>query len=231
MNNENNVVQLGNTYRRIPTKSITSTVESALSHIGKYDRVRHDGHGTKHMIVWDLLDQVTEINGDMITPRIILYNSYEKECALTVHIGFFRWVCSNGLFSGESTFSTRIVHRVGDICEEKLDELYTGVAAAIKYITSGELVRQIESSTSVVLTREQMIRTVCQLPQISTRSKDRLIKRVINVSDRRLEDQPNNVWTLWNMINEEIRSSSRGNEVQLSERNNGLLNSIKELAA
>jgi len=233
-----NVTNL-DTYRRIPTSSIIDTVERALTDdlltgvdVGTTKRVRNDGRGTKHMITWDLVDQTAYINGDKITPRIILYNSYEKECALTLHIGFLRWVCNNGMFTGDATYATRIIHRVGETCEDKLDELYTGVAAAIQFITSGELVRQMNDATSKRLSTSEMCLIAAQLGCLSKRSKLRLVEKIIRPGLRlREEDRNNTVWTLWNMVNEEIRTSSRGGEVRLAERNNGLLSSISELAA
>jgi len=221
-----------NTYREISTTNIIETVNAALVTAGTVSVRTIKGRNTKHMIQWDLLDHTTRINGDLVTPRIFLYNSYQKECALSLHIGFLRAVCNNGLFVGDATYATRILHRSGATCEQKLDDLYLGVAAAIQFITSGELVRQMEAATSKRLSTAEMLLITAQLSHLSKRSKLRVVDQIIRPAHRlRDEDRDNNVWTLWNMINEEIRNSSRGNEVRLAERNTGLLSTITELAA
>jgi hypothetical protein len=218
------------TYRKIETTNIINTVESALTGLGNVDHKKFSGRGTKHMHQWQLDGCEMKVAGDMVTPRIVLYNSYDRECALSLHIGFLRWVCNNGMYLGHATYATRIIHREGAVLEQKLEDLYTGVAAAISYITDGQFEIDMRELRVKRLTREQMFRIVAQLPELSNRSKDQMIRQLLR-NDRRTEDMSDNVWTLWNMANENLRLNSRGNEVRLAERNNNLLNNIMQLAA
>jgi hypothetical protein len=51
----------------------------------------------RHMVK---LKQETKMFNGEIQPQVIIYNSYDGTKALEIHIGFFRFVCENGLIAG-----------------------------------------------------------------------------------------------------------------------------------
>lgn len=211
-------------------EQIKAGVEKALGFDAKYTITRSKGSGTKETIYLNLhaLDDLVKINGDSVTPRIVMLNSYRGECAFGIHVGFIRWVCSNGMVGGDSFFSRKIIHRIGPTAEEKLAAIQDGVYDAVCYMRD-QFAEDVGSMTSSVLTEDQMISVVGSLPQLSRRSKDRVINLVVKPVLRRSADRSNNLWILWNLVNEEI-SRARRSEVTRAIKNTELLNDIKALA-
>jgi hypothetical protein len=173
-------------------------------------------------------DGLTRVNGDSITPRILVFNSYDGSSAFHIHVGFIRWACSNGMIAGDSFFSQRIVHRVGPTATQKLAELEAGVIDAVAYLRD-EFENDMTELTSKEMTEESMIDVVGSLSQLSKRSKDTVIRQITLPVLRRDADKANNLWILWNLINEEIARSCRS---RFSEalKNKNLLNDVKLLA-
>lgn len=61
----------------------------------------------------------TEENPDFVDERMIIQNSYNKSKSFSFMVGAFRWVCSNGLYSGTALVSYKKIH-VGEIPVMKL---------------------------------------------------------------------------------------------------------------
>lgn len=61
----------------------------------------------------------TEEKPDMVDELLCIANSYNKTKSFTFKLGAFRWVCSNGLHSGEALVNYKKIH-VGEIPVQKL---------------------------------------------------------------------------------------------------------------
>lgn len=61
----------------------------------------------------------TDENPDLIDERIIIQNSYNKTRSFSFMVGAFRFVCSNGLYSGQAILNYKKIH-VGEIPVQKM---------------------------------------------------------------------------------------------------------------
>ena len=219
-----------NKYKTIESEAIVDQVKSTLEsmNVSNYTIQKSVGAGTREVYYINLHAFDGTSNTDGITPRIILFNSYAGETALTIHVGFLRWACSNGMVAGDAFFSERIIHRQGKTAERKLKQLDYGIVAALTYLRD-QFASDMSELTATSMEEDQMRSVVGSLPQLSKRSKDRVINLIVKPGLRREADRANNLWTLWNLVNEETGKASRS-VLRFAAKNIGLLNDIKYLA-
>jgi hypothetical protein len=143
--------------------------------------------------------------GGQLTPRLWLRNDNTGRAALTVGIGFFRWVCMNGLYIGVNMFGTRLVHRDTVRANSVLDQLPGAMVAAMESIADGSATDiMLDAAESKVYSPIDVIGSL----DIGTKAKQRAID-IILLGANRAEDSPNTVWGLYNIVNEACRSKGR----------------------
>ena len=136
-------------------------------------------------------------------------------------------MCLNGLVVGEVFEQIKFRHIVGENFEQCYDRIFTLLPIFLKNIE--EMVRVVESTTSVKLTEIDIRRIIfnLKLPKtVKTAVYDILISRKYN----RYEDSHNTIWTLFNVINECIDKNCRSERAKV-EHNKKLLADIVALAA
>lgn len=217
---------MSDTYLTIPTISVEGDIERTLGG----QRIEYSkttakvaGEGTMHVTRYTLHSLRTKINGDIITPQVLLYNSFNGECALTLTVGFLRAVCTNGMVVGDAGFHTRIIHRRGQTALDKLAAVAAGVSQALEYIRYGGLAAAMQELTTEV-TDAEAIDIITSLPQLSGRMKSKAIDRWFLPT--RDADAHHDAWSLWNICNEVIRLGSKSRYRQ-DVRNYQLLKDIQ----
>jgi hypothetical protein len=161
-----------------------------------------------------------------LVPQISVVNSTDKSTALRLMGGVFRLVCSNGLVAGDVFDSERIIHRVGETFERKIQTLPTRIVALIDdIIAAAEEFKELQEQT---LTEETMISVVGNLP-VNKKTKRASIDKIVFEEHRRTQDQGNNVWTLYNIVNECLRNHTPIKSY--TTKNEGLLEHITALVA
>jgi hypothetical protein len=155
----------------------------------------------------DVPDQTIDLPelGGKITPRIWLKNDNTGRAALSVGIGFFRWVCQNGLYIGVNMFGARIIHRDTVRAHSVLDQLPVAVTQAITDLQSGAATNLLLDTADESVSNP--IDVIASL-NIGTKAKDKAIYLVATESTRK-EDNPNTVWGLYNIVNEACRKNGR----------------------
>ena len=220
------------TYLTIDSGNIVNDIKTVLANLGvdKYTISHSRGYGTTEKVTVALtaFENFSKVGNDNITPQILFFNSYGGECALSIHVGFIRWACSNGMIAGDSFFSRRIVHRVGPTATAKLAELEAGISDAVAYMRD-EFGDAVAEMTAQPLTEEQMISVTASLPQLSKRSKEAVINKIVKPGLRREADRDNNLWILWNLVNEQVRVAGRS-QYRTALKNVGLFNDVKALS-
>lgn len=203
------------TYKVIQTEKIIEGVSSILNERGIEHTTHHRKYGAhgplrvarKEYVCIDLKGLDTTILGDGVTPQLRLYTSHDKSAAFRIMLGAFRWVCWNGLSCGEFAYSQRVIHRIGPTADSKLGEIPDRINGAIDFL-QGEFVELMEDTTSAIITDEQAIQIIGSL-----HLSDAIKRRAIwcHFHPRRTGDisHQNNLWGLWNNVNESIREKSR----------------------
>jgi len=178
--------------------------------------------GTKsyaqHMLVYNHPDYITP-DGDEI--RIILKNSFDRTSALTLMIGIFRTVCSNGLAVTTKDLGSMKSRHLGVNkveFEEQLQNLLneTEKAAGIARKMKGTL-----------LSNPKKVDLAIKMLEISTNRKRFEINPENLLKVRRPEDKGNSLWNVFNTIQEnlikggiEVTSKKTGKVKELGAVNN-----------
>ena len=215
-----------NTYRHYSHEDAIKVVEDALYSAGVNYSLKFQQLNTNKMVAnFQFDDYLIEGLGGLV-PQISVVNSTDKSTALKLIGGVFRLVCSNGLVAGDVFDSERIIHRVGETFERKIQTLPTRIVALIDDIIAA--VEEFKELREQTLTEETMISVVGNLP-VNKKTKRASIDKIVFEERRRIQDQGNNVWTLYNIVNESLRNHTPIKSY--TTKNEGLLEHITALVA
>jgi len=128
--------------------------------------------------------------------EVLLLNSHDGTSSFTMLDGWFRFVCSNGLVSGDIKSMVRIAHR-GDAVE-RAREAATALLDRVR-----ESSRVIEAMKQRVLTPVEYLR----LAQEGARARwgdETPVRPSHLLEPRRSEDRGHDLWTVMNRIQENV---------------------------
>lgn len=132
-------------------------------------------------------------------PRILFINSYDGSRRAQFISGLIRFACSNGLVIGDFVEQKKFLH-IGDYADELLATIKAMAANTGQIFDRIERFREIELEPGVYL---QMAEEAAKL-----RFPDAELAPRINPNDllqaRRSEDTARNLWTRWNVIQENL---------------------------
>ena len=167
--------------------------------VGKRDFTRH----MVRMRHADLisLDQKQEV------PEIILLNSHDGSSSYQVMAGYFRMVCSNGLIAGQMTDDIRVRH-TGNVVDDVIEGSFTVVDTLKRIEAKKEVFKQIQLDWD----ERVIFANAAAMTRWGTKgAQDAPIDPAKLLVVRRAEDQDNNLYTVYNRIQENIlRGGQRG---------------------
>lgn len=192
-------------YKLIPTIDVINTIRDfgfEVTHAGQQkvrsaDKVCH----TKHMVrMRSKTACVTPIVGDTV-PELVLWNSHGFPSAAShFDVGFYRFVCANGMVTKDAEFSgIRILHKGEDI----LDRVAEGVRHAQEQID--RLINNVYRWKAVELEAGEEIRlaTKMLLARYGDISKSPILPHTL-MTPRRNEDNSVDLWTSFNKMQEHL---------------------------
>jgi hypothetical protein len=154
----------------------------------------------KHMIVFRHPDiMIKGANGDDSFPQILLTNSHDGKAAFNFRVGIFRLVCSNGLVVSDADFnnvSIRHVNYTFDTLQAKVNEVIEKLPG---------LVQKINLFKSTKLTGDQMSEFAYKAATLRTKAKVNIMELL---EATRNEDQGNDLWAVFNRVEEKIIGGS-----------------------
>lgn len=198
---------VGTKFLSINNDDLLACVRSAASNadIKTIVSKRSDRHLLIQARLTDRTIDIPDLGG-VHTPMIWVRNSNAGTAALRVGIGWYRFVCSNGLLLGLDAFDVRLRHIDGPTAHAVLDHLPGAIAEAVRAIETGSALDQaFEALHTPVL---DPISIVGHLPDLSDRTKQSVISAILDQRYRKV-DHPTNVWGLYNLTNEFARIHSR----------------------
>ena len=154
----------------------------------------------KHLVVFRNPDiMIKGENGDDSFPQILLTNSHDGKAAFNFRVGIFRLVCSNGLVISDADFnnvSIRHINYTFESLQTKINEIIAKLPG---------LVNKINVFKAKTLTEIEMNDFATKASQLRT-------KKTVNIMDvlsaTRTEDQGNDLWVVFNRIQEKILGGS-----------------------
>jgi hypothetical protein len=192
-------------YRFIPTSEIVELLRSNnfFPVRARQSRTRIAGKGdfTKHLVTFRHGNSLGSTQLNQEVPEILIGNSHDRACAVSVDFGIFRLVCTNGLVVKSAAFDNFKVRHTGDVDlkDQVIDATYRIVNEAPKVI------EQIDAWKGVQLDRsEQMAFARAALPLLGNEnlSPDQHANQLLGV--RRHEDNKSDLWTTSNRIQENM---------------------------
>lgn len=196
---------LSEKYKLVPTKSIAEQFYAMGFIKEDYQAVRvrkksKEGY-QKHIVRLSNPTLLSSAHND-VKLQLVVTNSHDGLSAFKIQLGIYRLVCSNGLMVGR-TFESIALRHTGNVIEQVEKSIERMVAQVNKLDAAITLMKQ------KTLTPEQTTQFVARA--IALRYPDKSINDV-ELTIRRDEDKENNVFTLYNRIQEDLVRG--GNEVR-----------------
>lgn len=216
-------------YAMVDTETVIKRIlELAVEQGFHVDRtkVATRGKGSLHTV----RIRFTALSGesqDIGHPELIIMNSYNGECSLNFNLGFYRLICSNGLTipmpeCDEVNYdSGKRRHIAGPKMSEFNRHLDERIITALEGLKG--LGAKFEQMSSVTVSKEQEVTIIDQLGLTKGQRKQYDSIRA-GAYGRDTED---NLWSIYNAVNEAIRRSQRS-EFATEMRNIDLLANVEE---
>ncbi len=153
----------------------------------------------RHVLRFRNFERDFTINGS--TVEMVLVNSHDGLSSYQIHAGVFRLVCSNGLVVADSLFDTLRVRHQGNMDKDFIDVSYKVIHDVPK------IAEEVRSFGQVVLNRdEQEAFAKSALTLRWDRDQNETVPIVPDqlLRTRRMADQPSDLYTTFNTIQENL---------------------------
>lgn len=135
-------------------------------------------------------------------PQILLTNAHDGTSSFKLLGGFYRFICANGMVIGEDIHSIKLRHEFGVIFRQKIKDAIPEITSRLE-----EKVALVDQWKSIELPERDQIKLAesCTLIRFDG-DKDKLkaFKGKDLVLPQRPEDAANDLWTVFNRIQERI---------------------------
>jgi hypothetical protein len=191
-------------YSHIPTFKIIEDMEKLGWRVSdvKEVKARKNAGFQKHLVVFRNPEIIINgKDGDDVIPSILLTNSSDGKNAFTFRAGLFRLVCSNGLVVSTQDFADMRIRHYG----YDFSELQKTITTMVEKLPL--TVESMNKFKQTVLTENQMVDFAQRALEVRFGKEDvKHIKVDFNVflEPTRKEDEGNNLWSVFNRIQEKI---------------------------
>lgn len=193
-------------YTHIPTAKVINDMRTLGWDVVDVKEVKARKAATKgfqkHLVVFRNPDVVINGNdGDTVFPQILLTNSHDGKNAFTFTAGLFRMVCENGLVISTTQFEDVKMRHMGYTFEDLQTNIREMVEKLPLTVESMNKMKEIEMGQEAALDFAKRA--------IATRFSDEEINRITIDFDALLqpvrpEDKGNDVWSVFNVVQEKI---------------------------
>lgn len=139
---------------------------------------------------------VKEFFGDKVQSELYITNSFDAKRSLSVSLGIYRQVCSNGLMMGVTVSGIRARHTTGII--EQVNGL--------QLVNPWDEIQEAYGWMAAKVTEQESLGIIGQLG-LSKKATDSVINLYNNPN--RIEDSRGDVWSLYNIVNEAQEKRAR----------------------
>ncbi|ECA3795625.1 DUF945 domain-containing protein [Salmonella enterica subsp. enterica] len=188
-------------YSYIPTITLLDNLrrEGFEPFFACQSRVRDPGkrEHTKHLL---RLRRAGQITGQQV-PEIIILNSHDGSSSYQLLPGYFRQVCTNSLVCGQSLGEIRVPHR-GDIVGKVIEGAYEVLGVFDRV----EEKREAMQSLLLPPPAQQALAKAALTYRFGEEHQPVTTAQVL--TPRRREDYGQDLWTVWNTIQENLLKGS-----------------------
>lgn len=188
---------LTDNYKLAKTSDLISKVRSLGFNVDKFialktRKIERRGY-QKHRVLFssDLLATEHSKDGKL---QLLMTNSHDGSSSVVFQLGFFRFICSNGLVAGQMVGKPIRVRHIGKDFDENLEQAVIQIASRAKLLDEA-----ITKLKNVKLSDEQVRELEIKATQI--RYQD---KKILDVQFpvRRSEDKGNGLFEVYNRVQE-----------------------------
>lgn len=192
-------------YTYIPTIQVIDALRSEgflpFSVCQSRSQIEGKSEFTKHMIRLRQHDQISANEAN----EIILINSHDGTSSYQILAGMFRFVCQNGMVTGDTVEDIRVQHR-GNIVDNVIDAAYTIVNQFQIANDSMGAMKEIQLSKP----EEEVFARASLALKYGDEEKQPVTTRQI-LLPRRFDDGNSSLWTKFNVVQENLmRGGQRG---------------------
>ena len=179
-------------YKTVKTNMVASRFKDLGFVVDEIKHVKKRNSSTfgKHLVRLSHPTLLSSTHND-VKLQLIVTNSFDGSSVFTMQLGFFRFVCSNGMVAGETLHAFKRKH-VGNIIEE---------------IDSGieKIVAQTKDLEKILGRMKSTILTDSQIKEFERKASElRLKTGNLTYTVRRQEDKGVDLFTVYNRIQEDI---------------------------
>ena len=193
---------LSDKYVQTPTSRVVEDLMNLGWEVTKVQEVnsrKYKGF-QKHLVVFRNPDiMIKGENGDDSFPQILLTNSHDGKAAFNFRVGIFRLVCSNGLVISDADFSNVSIRHIN----------YTFESLQVKI---NEIIAKLPGLVNKINTFKAKTLTEVEMNDFATKASQLRTKKTVNIMDvlsaTRTEDQGNDLWVVFNRVQEKILGGS-----------------------
>lgn len=191
-------------YKLAKTSEIIKTIESLGYTMQKFVAMKvkkKERHGfQKHRVTFTSPELRATNDG---VPQLLLTNSHDGTSSVVLQLGFFRYICSNGLVVGRNLIEPiRIRHSGSDFDQRLIIAINHIVAQAEKLTRSIDLMKSVKLSDVDILSFQRQA--------LQNRLGDDVKIESFSVPVQREEDKANDLFTVMNVVQEAlIRGGAR----------------------
>lgn len=191
-------------YTHIPTSNVIDDMDLLGWKVVDAKEVKaRKGIGfQKHLLVFRNEDVVINgADGDTVFPQILLTNSHDGKNSFTFTAGLFRMICENGLVISTEQFEDVKMRHMGYTFEELQEQIKGMVERLPLTVESMNKMKQVEMSQDAAV---EFARKA-----IATRFNENEIENILVDTNQlliptRKEDEGNDLWSVFNVIQEKI---------------------------
>ena len=193
-------------YTHIPTSKVINDMRTLGWDVVDAKEVKARKNSTKgfqkHLVVFRNPDvQIDGKGGDTVFPQVLLTNSHDGKNAFTFTAGLFRMICENGLVISTTQFEDVKMRHMGYSFEElqvKIKEMVEKLPLTVE---------SMNKMQATELGQNEMVKFAKKA--ITTRFKEDELKRIkIDFKEllnpTRDEDKGNDLWSVFNVVQEKI---------------------------
>jgi len=192
-------------YVHIPTENVIDDMASLGWGVvdAKQVKARKNAGYQKHMVVFGNDDiTITGKDGDTVMPRILMTNSHDGKNSFQFQAGLYRLVCSNGLVIADAEFANMKIRHMGyDLAELKtvIQEIVEKLPLTVECMNKLKA-KQLSENEQVDFAKKALATRLSE-KEISKYTSDDIVELL---NPTRKEDNGNDMWSVYNVIQEKI---------------------------
>jgi len=189
-------------YVHISTEPVIAAMRAAGYGVSRAQQTHSraaDARGfARHLLSFRPLEGFSKPSVGGAVPEVVLLNSHDGNCAYRLHVGLYRFVCENGLMTGEHFESISVRHRGSPAFTvvEESEKIFKEYVPRLK--------EWVANAESTILTKRDQQNFAQEAAEIRFGKGEPPFDPNLLLNVRREADAGDNVWSIYNRVQENV---------------------------